>query len=153
MFYHNFWTDVPIFIFFFLERSCFPGGPVLNAVAIRPFKVCLFGLLNNCLGLKSSQNLPNETKLGYVFDASNLRLRTKKLWFLLKTIFWGPHQNLFWTFVHPFLLNQCSDFHVYFLLLLLLKISHFHDDTIVNSVTVRQFNVCLSVSLNTFLGG
>ena len=63
--------------FFSWKDLFFPGGPVLNVVAIGHFKVCLFVLLNICLGHKTRKNLPNATKLGYVFDISNLRLCTK----------------------------------------------------------------------------
>ena len=42
---HNFWTNIPIFIFLFsLERFCFPSSTVIIIVAIRQFKVCLSGI-------------------------------------------------------------------------------------------------------------
>ena len=103
-----------------------------------------------CFGIKSCKNGSIVTKFWYVFDVSSLssctqnydnfkhRATSKCFWIFFSAIF---HNGLFSLF-SPIFIN-----------LFLFKRSRFYGDTIVNSVVMQQFAVCLSVYLCEHLFG
>ena len=121
-------------LFLFLKMFRFRGSTIINNVVVRQFKICpvvlvIVWTINQVKVDPLSRNLD-------MFLKQITLVRTHKVRFLLQ-----DHIKIFLNLcLHSFSMSASISINLF-----LLKRSRFHDDTIVNSVAMLQFKVCLSI--------